>query len=84
MSSRFTSDISRTPSTGVSEGMFGDNELLGFGQSLNATGTLLSNVCNLHLTFKRRNVRDPRALAEIFERAEAQLAAKQHPDPYIR
>lgn len=31
-----------------------------------------------------RNVQDPRALAAILEKAEADLAAKQHPDPYIR
>ena len=30
-----------------------------------------------------RNVRDPRALARILEEAEAKLAAKLHPDPYI-
>lgn len=30
-----------------------------------------------------RNVRDPRALARILEEAEARLAAKLHPDPYI-
>lgn len=29
------------------------------------------------------NVHDPRALAEILQKAEANLAAKQHPDPYI-
>ena len=27
---------------------------------------------------------DPRALAEILQKAEVDLAAKQHPDPYIR
>ncbi|KAK0491416.1 hypothetical protein IW261DRAFT_1413724 [Armillaria novae-zelandiae] len=32
---------------------------------------------------KNRNVHDPRALAVILERAEAELAAKKHPDPYI-
>jgi NADH dehydrogenase (ubiquinone) 1 beta subcomplex subunit 9 len=32
---------------------------------------------------RNRNVHDPRALAVILERAEAQLAAKRHPDPYI-
>ena len=30
-----------------------------------------------------RHVRDPRALARILEEAEAKLAAKLHPDPYI-
>lgn len=34
--------------------------------------------------FSLRNVKDPRALAEIFAKAEAQLADKLHPDPYIR
>lgn len=34
--------------------------------------------------FLVRNVKDPRALAEIFAKAEAQLADKLHPDPYIR
>ncbi|KAI5993560.1 NDUFB9, NADH-ubiquinone oxidoreductase [Pisolithus albus] len=33
---------------------------------------------------RNRDVHDPRALAEIFERAEADLAERQHPDPYIR
>ncbi|KAF6762060.1 NDUFB9, NADH-ubiquinone oxidoreductase [Ephemerocybe angulata] len=31
---------------------------------------------------RNRNVSDPRALALIFDRAEAQLAANRHPDPY--
>jgi hypothetical protein len=31
-----------------------------------------------------RNINDPRALASIFEKAEADLAVKRHPDPYIR
>ncbi|KDQ64420.1 hypothetical protein JAAARDRAFT_28050 [Jaapia argillacea MUCL 33604] len=30
-----------------------------------------------------RNVHDPRALALILQKAEEQLAAVQHPDPYI-
>jgi NADH dehydrogenase (ubiquinone) 1 beta subcomplex subunit 9 len=30
-----------------------------------------------------RNVSDPRALAEIFAKAEADLANRSHPDPYI-
>lgn len=30
-----------------------------------------------------RNVHDPRALAIILEKAEATLAGKLHPDPYI-
>ncbi|KAF9006639.1 hypothetical protein BDQ17DRAFT_298493 [Cyathus striatus] len=30
-----------------------------------------------------RNVHDPRALAVILEKAEASLAARVHPDPYI-
>ena len=32
----------------------------------------------------KSDVHDPRALADILQKAEAQLAAKQHPDPYIR
>ncbi|KAH0840283.1 NDUFB9, NADH-ubiquinone oxidoreductase [Lanmaoa asiatica] len=32
---------------------------------------------------RNRDVHDPRALAEILQRAEAELTAKQHPDPYI-
>ncbi|KAG5648820.1 hypothetical protein DXG03_000169 [Asterophora parasitica] len=32
---------------------------------------------------RNRNVHDPRALATILEKAEAELAAKRHPDPYI-
>ena len=36
-----------------------------------------------HIYF-RRNISDPRALAEVFEKAEAELASKKHPDPYIR
>lgn len=31
-----------------------------------------------------RGVTDPRALAAIFEKAEAELARTQHPDPYRR
>lgn len=31
-----------------------------------------------------RGVTDPRALASIFEKAEAELARTQHPDPYRR
>lgn len=30
------------------------------------------------------NVHDPRALTEILEKAEADLAARAHPDPYRR
>jgi hypothetical protein len=30
------------------------------------------------------NVHDPRALAQILEKAEARLAARQHVDPVIR
>ncbi|KAG6373841.1 NDUFB9, NADH-ubiquinone oxidoreductase [Boletus reticuloceps] len=32
---------------------------------------------------RNRDVHNPRALAEILQKAEADLAAKQHPDPYI-
>lgn len=32
----------------------------------------------------RRNVKDPRAIAQIMAEAEARLAAREHPDPYIR
>ncbi|KAI0257950.1 NDUFB9, NADH-ubiquinone oxidoreductase [Gloeopeniophorella convolvens] len=32
---------------------------------------------------RNRDVSDPRALAAIFEKAEADLAHKRHPDPYI-
>ncbi|KAG9011530.1 hypothetical protein FRB94_008099 [Tulasnella sp. JGI-2019a] len=32
---------------------------------------------------KNRDVKDPRALAEIFAKAEAQLKNTLHPDPYI-
>lgn len=39
--------------------------------------------CYAHQTFSS-DVHDPRALAEILQKAEADLAAKQHPDPYIR
>ncbi|KAH9947170.1 hypothetical protein B0H21DRAFT_739873 [Amylocystis lapponica] len=31
---------------------------------------------------RNRNVHDPRELAEIFNKAEAQLAERLHPDPY--
>lgn len=31
-----------------------------------------------------RDVQDPRALAAIFEKAEADLAERKHPDPYRR
>ena len=33
---------------------------------------------------KYRNVYDPRALAAVLEKAEADLAERRHPDPYIR
>ncbi|KAG0702450.1 NDUFB9, NADH-ubiquinone oxidoreductase [Suillus ampliporus] len=32
---------------------------------------------------RNRDVNEPRALAQIFEKAEASLASKLHPDPYI-
>ncbi|KAI0057542.1 NDUFB9, NADH-ubiquinone oxidoreductase [Artomyces pyxidatus] len=32
---------------------------------------------------ENRNVHDPRALAAILEKAEADLARRKHPDPYI-
>ncbi|KIK96057.1 hypothetical protein PAXRUDRAFT_826367 [Paxillus rubicundulus Ve08.2h10] len=32
---------------------------------------------------RNRDVHEPRALAQIFKKAEAQLAEKLHPDPYI-
>ncbi|KAF8076686.1 NDUFB9, NADH-ubiquinone oxidoreductase [Lyophyllum atratum] len=32
---------------------------------------------------RNRNVHDPRALATILEKAEAELAERKHPDPYI-
>ncbi|PFH51329.1 hypothetical protein AMATHDRAFT_59412 [Amanita thiersii Skay4041] len=32
---------------------------------------------------RNRNVTDPRALAAILAQAEAELASKKHPDPYI-
>ncbi|KAL4081321.1 hypothetical protein V8B97DRAFT_1863621 [Scleroderma yunnanense] len=32
---------------------------------------------------RNRNVHDPRALAQIIEKAEADLAQRLHPDPYI-
>ncbi|GJJ07146.1 hypothetical protein Clacol_001346 [Clathrus columnatus] len=32
---------------------------------------------------RHRNVQDPRALAVLFEKAEAFLATHRHPDPYI-
>ncbi|KAI0080625.1 hypothetical protein K474DRAFT_146347 [Panus rudis PR-1116 ss-1] len=31
---------------------------------------------------RNRDVHDPRALAEIFAKAEAHLASRKHPDPY--
>lgn len=31
-----------------------------------------------------RDVHDPRALIQIFEKAEAALASRKHPDPYRR
>ncbi|KAH6914815.1 hypothetical protein BKA70DRAFT_1257116 [Coprinopsis sp. MPI-PUGE-AT-0042] len=31
---------------------------------------------------KHRNVTDPRALAQLFDQAEAKLAKFKHPDPY--
>lgn len=43
----------------------------------------------IHLQFlyayptRNRDVHDPRALAQILEKAEAELAQKLHPDPYI-
>ncbi|KIJ69764.1 hypothetical protein HYDPIDRAFT_120780 [Hydnomerulius pinastri MD-312] len=32
---------------------------------------------------RNRDVHEPRQLAQIFEKAEAQLASRMHPDPYI-
>jgi len=32
---------------------------------------------------RNRNIKDPRALAEIFAKAEARLKETLHPDPYI-
>ncbi|KAG9104202.1 hypothetical protein FRC06_004627 [Ceratobasidium sp. 370] len=32
---------------------------------------------------RNRNVKDPRAIAQIMADAEARLAARAHPDPYI-
>lgn len=44
------------------------------------------NWCNtahvLKLSFLYSDVQDPRALADIFAKAEADLAARLHPDPY--
>ena len=40
--------------------------------------------CGTELKIFRRNVYDPRALAQILERAEAHLAEIKHPDPVIR
>ncbi|KIP12778.1 hypothetical protein PHLGIDRAFT_9838 [Phlebiopsis gigantea 11061_1 CR5-6] len=31
---------------------------------------------------RHRDVQDPRALAELFDKAEAELSARLHPDPY--
>ncbi|OBZ70081.1 NADH dehydrogenase [ubiquinone] 1 beta subcomplex subunit 9 [Grifola frondosa] len=31
---------------------------------------------------RNRNVRDPRALSSLLQKAEAYLAERQHPDPY--
>ena len=48
--------------------------------------TVLSTCCDSiteHRLRFYRNVHDPRALAQIFERAEAKLAELKHPDPYI-
>ena len=55
--------------------------------SLSAIGTAIhTNSCLIlpHLTFGKRNVHDPRALAVILEKAEEELARKRHPDPYTR
>ncbi|KAM6496106.1 hypothetical protein JOM56_008812 [Amanita muscaria] len=41
-------------------------------------------VLQIRAEFERnRDVHDPRALAKILAKAEADLAAKKHPDPYI-
>lgn len=40
--------------------------------------------CRLNVTSCYRNVHDPRELAIILEKAEADLAERQHPDPYRR
>lgn len=37
-----------------------------------------------HLLVVCSHVSDPRELAVIFSKAEAELASKKHPDPYIR
>lgn len=36
------------------------------------------------LFYSHRDIHDPRALAEIFAKAEAGLASRKHPDPYRR
>ncbi len=41
-------------------------------------------VSSVSLIVVGSNVHDPRALAVILERAEAQLSRDKHPDPYIR
>jgi len=42
-----------------------------------------SKAIEIRAEFERnRNVHDPRALAVILEKAEADLEAKRHPDPY--
>lgn len=45
---------------------------------------MLASPLNVLTTSHPRNVHDPRALAEILEKAEAHLANIKHPDPYIR
>jgi hypothetical protein len=85
-SSRFTSACSRTSKTGLLAMISSAGVHLPSVLSLSATGVLRithhrspESLCTIF-----SNVHDPRALAVILEKAEAELAAKQHPDPYIR
>jgi hypothetical protein len=63
--------------------MFGDHRLYKSEPSLKRIGEsgiegLQNTIDNLN-----RNVHDPRALAAVLEKAEADLAQRRHPDPYI-
>ena len=54
-------------------------------QSLRRTGEeLVHSLVNPFLLILYSNVHDPRALAAILQKAEADLANMKHPDPYIR
>lgn len=54
------------------------------GLNLTLIGTVGYQRVEWWLKFRLRDVTNPRALAEILQKAEERLADMKHPDPYIR